>query len=258
MKSTGGDKTMSEKLDGLNTLSGGIVFGKEEAWDKLQARLEKKPVRIIPLRMWLAAAAVLLLMMGSIGFYYYPVKEVAQTEVKKQPLQTAPTSPTIAQNTASPTNESPQRIAVVHKDNNYTISFPPKRTKETHATTNAPEKILPPQEPVIERFVTEYNRVEDMPGYVPKPMKVVHINELGNAEQQAESPQIYNPVVVNTNVVHINDLTDEDRNNNLWLQSVAGHHEAFAVNFSFMSNVRQQGYYEANETTHNHLKLKLN
>src|SRR6185437_14862572 len=101
MKSTGGDKMISEKLDGLDTLSGGIVFGKEEAWDKLQARLEKKPVRIIPLRTWLAAAAVLLLMMGTVGFYFYPAKQVAQTEVKKQltlpvPALPAPTYTTTA------------------------------------------------------------------------------------------------------------------------------------------------------------------
>ena len=258
MKSTGADKTMSERLDGLSTLSGGIVFGKEEAWDKLQARLEKKPVRIIPLRIWLAAAAVLLLMMGTIGFYFYPTKEVAQTEVKKQPKQPAPVYATVAPTTAIPTEATPQHMAVIHKDNNYIVSVPQKKKKETPVITNTPEKILPPQEPVIERFVTEYNRVEDMPGYAPKPMKVVHINELGNAEPQAASPQVYNPVVVNTNVVHINDLTDENNTNNLWLQNVAGHHEAFAVNFSFMSNMRQQGPYEASETTHNHLKLKLN
>jgi hypothetical protein len=52
------DKQIQDKLEGLNALEGGIVYAKEEAWDKLQSRMDKpaKKIWILPAR--LAAAAV--------------------------------------------------------------------------------------------------------------------------------------------------------------------------------------------------------
>jgi hypothetical protein len=61
------DKLLKEKLESLSPLQGGIVFGKDEAWDRLQARLDKKPLAL-PLARWkmAAAAAVLLLLTGGV------------------------------------------------------------------------------------------------------------------------------------------------------------------------------------------------
>ena len=247
---------MSDKLDGLDTLSGGIVFGKEEAWDKLQARLEKKPMRVIPFRMWLAAAAVLLLMMGTVGFYYYPAKEVAQTDVKKQPQQ----QPLPAYTTTTPANapsnthekQTPLNTTTARNESRHISSVPPIINDEVLpaigvVSPNPPEDIK----------INNHEEIKILPAVAQ--MKVVHINELGNIEQQTEPAPVYNPVVLNNNIVNLNDLINEDNNNNRLLQNVATHHEAFAVNFSFMSTRQQEGAYEANnETTHNHLKLKLN
>jgi hypothetical protein len=250
------DKRLEEKLSALDTLSGGIVFGKEEAWDKLQARLEKKPARIIPLRTWLAAAAVLLLMMGTVGFYYHSTKEVAQTEVKKQPQQQplpAYTNTTPA-NTPSntPEKQTPSNTTTVRNESRHIASVPPIINDE-----QLPAIGVTSPNPPDEIKITSHDEIQTLPTVTQ--MKVVHINQLGDAEQQTEPAPVYNPVVLNTNIVNLNDLTDEDNNNYRLLQNVATHREAFAVNFSFMSTRQQEGAYEANnETTHNHLKLKLN
>ena len=252
---------ISEKLDGLDTLGGGIVFGKEEAWDKLQARLERKPVRVMPIRIWLAAAAVLLLMMGTVGFYYHSTKEVAQTGIKKQlqqqssPAYAATTPPA---NTPNNTAEKqiPVNIATTHNESRHIASVPPIINDEMLPSIGVipPNTVIGQQE---DNRISNHDEMQTLP--VIAQMKVVHINELGNAEPQTAPAPVYTPLVLNNNVVNLNDLTDEDNNNNRLLQNVATHHEAFAVNFSFMSTRQQEGAYEANnETTHNHLKLKLN
>jgi len=73
------DKDIREKMESLTPLSGGIVFGKEEAWDKLQARIERKPARRILLSYRMAAAAALLLFVSLLAMYNYPSKQLSQT-----------------------------------------------------------------------------------------------------------------------------------------------------------------------------------
>ena len=251
------DKRLEEKLSALDTLSGGIVFGKEEAWDKLQARLEKKPARIIPLRIWLAAAAVLLLMMGTIGFFYHSTKEVAQTEVQKQPQQQplpayTNTTPTTNAPSNTPEKQTPSNTTTTRNESRHIVSVPPIINDDALPAIG----VVSPNPP-DEIRITNHDEIQTLPAVAQ--MKVVHISQLGNAEPQTPPAPVYNPVVLNHKVVNLNDLTDEDNNNNRLLQNAATHHEAFAVNFSFMSTRRQEGTYEANnETTHNHLKLKLN
>ena len=60
MKTNEGDKLVTNKMASLDTLSGGIVFGKEEAWEKLQARMDGKPAHRIAWKYVLALAAILL------------------------------------------------------------------------------------------------------------------------------------------------------------------------------------------------------
>ena len=59
---------LKSRIDELDTLSGGIVFGKEEAWDKLQSRLDRKPAVKFPFPILRAAAALVVLLLGAWAF----------------------------------------------------------------------------------------------------------------------------------------------------------------------------------------------
>jgi len=93
MKKNEGDKIVQEKIGSLSPLSGGIVFGKEEAWEKLQARMERKPARRMPLKYWLAAAAVLLLFVSVITVYNYPAKEIVKNKTEDHENKVVVASP---------------------------------------------------------------------------------------------------------------------------------------------------------------------
>ena len=51
---------MKEKIDTVGTLEGGIVFGREAAWNKLQQRLDQKPARKMALLPYSIAASLLI------------------------------------------------------------------------------------------------------------------------------------------------------------------------------------------------------
>ncbi|MES2701699.1 MAG: hypothetical protein V4649_03620 [Bacteroidota bacterium] len=55
------DETIRQQLEAMDTLGGGIVYGKEEAWEKLQERMDGKPKRKIGLYYGMAAAVVLVM-----------------------------------------------------------------------------------------------------------------------------------------------------------------------------------------------------
>lgn len=75
MKQSVEDQVTRQKMETLGTLGGGIVFGKEEAWEKLQGRLEKgnKPFYF---RMWPAAAALFIAAVGFTAVYYSLPKSI--------------------------------------------------------------------------------------------------------------------------------------------------------------------------------------
>ena len=60
MTNEGNDKLLREKINMIDPLSGGIVFGKEEAWGRLQQRMEHKPAKRIKLYYQMAAVAATL------------------------------------------------------------------------------------------------------------------------------------------------------------------------------------------------------
>ena len=74
------DKVIQEKMRSLDTLSSGIVYGKEDAWGKLQARMDRKPARNIRTQYWVAAA-VLLVLVIVIPIYYFGEKEVVKNNI---------------------------------------------------------------------------------------------------------------------------------------------------------------------------------
>ncbi|MCW3122184.1 MAG: hypothetical protein JWQ38_1676 [Flavipsychrobacter sp.] len=206
MKDNRSDTHVAEKLAKLDTLSAGIVYGKEEAWDKLQARMDKKPARIMPLRYWAAAAAVLLLFAGTILYYYPPVKEVAAVKpddvINTLPQPSVPQPVAVA--TPPATAEKMVTIKMRHpaiKNNTAMKQEGPAIAKEQHA-------------PVIpEERTPEIHVVMNIPPpVVIAPMKVIHINELEKGlTGQAKVPvNAATSVVINKlPVLHINEVERE-------------------------------------------------
>ena len=61
---------LQQKLDGLNMLSAGIVFDKDNAWYKLQHRLDAKKKKRVWLYYPLSAAACLFILALAFHFFY--------------------------------------------------------------------------------------------------------------------------------------------------------------------------------------------
>jgi hypothetical protein len=178
------DKEVQDKMEGLDALAGGIVYGKEEAWDKLQARLEQKPAKKIALvYRWLAAAAVLLLCLGIIGMYYYPEQQIAVY----QPHNPVITTDTEHMAVATPiTTEpilvtEPQTKAPANRKDVPHVQFVTDEPK----TVKVPEPVDTAAAPAI--AVTTLPKPQVTP---VKKMRVVHINDLGQTEETEPQPAI--------------------------------------------------------------------
>ncbi len=168
------DKEVKEKLESLDALSGGIVFGKEEAWDKLQARMDKPPVKRIAIRYKMyAAAAMLLFFVTIIAVYTYPEKQIAAN----QPLNPSQVSDTetmvvtaapIEQPIADPKEEkAPPAIKREVPPVKFVVKQP------TQPTIPQPVDTAIPQPAVV-------TNTPSKPAMTPvKKMRVVHINDMG-------------------------------------------------------------------------------
>jgi hypothetical protein len=208
------DKLVKQKMGSLDTLSGGIVFGKEEAWEKLQVRIEAKSVKRIPLKYWMAAAALLLLFVCVMTIYKYPVKEVVKV---KQGEQEKVNNVAISK---------PEYVPVQHQEAIQMNSSTPVAT-EYHHEVIAPEKA----QPTLQQETTSIKIVQapvnenktDLPvatnSTVPEPlaktMKVLHINELDEKNIRELTPAIVVNYVPGLDmkklpVVNINDVVTEE------------------------------------------------
>ncbi len=167
------DKQVREKMEGLDPLTGGVVFGKEEAWARLQGRMETKPARRLLLWQRLAAAAVLLLFV-SIGLWYYrPAKEIAVNQPTAQPVPAdkeamavsvpAVTEPAIQR----PAPSVPATRKQEHTRERYVIEVP----------SSVPVADTVPAIPAT--AIVNTTVLENLPP--AKKMKVVHINDLDAA-----------------------------------------------------------------------------
>ena len=225
------DLLLREKIESVGTLQGGIVYGKEEAWEKLQARMDKKPARILPWRGILAAAAILLLIAGIILYRFM------------QPITTSPKQEFTQEHTQPANNithnelTSPAPIASIAAtaqpvEINTTISkqHVPALTPIAGYTDMAIIQNRTELRPMPAGDTCLLTELTPMPVYNPsllfataKPkMKVLHINELDNpavAEQEALAsndewlPPSANPAKMNT--IHINDVTRQDEQDRL-------------------------------------------
>jgi hypothetical protein len=165
------DKEIREKVSNLSALEGGIVYGREEAWEKLDNRLQQKNKRRIiffSLR-WVAAALLLLLV--SVGIY-----KIYTPATYTQPVANVP----VQEKSATPINtntDTPQHIATLD-----TPPHPMQRTEkpkadkkepiaDTQAVAVAPLNPTPPDTLMV---VAEKEQSTPV-------MSLVHINELGVA-----------------------------------------------------------------------------
>lgn len=208
------DNEIRARLESLDTLHSGVVYGKEEAWEKLQGRLDAKPARRISLKYGLAAAAVLLLAVLVTGVFYRPAKEIT---VKQQNDTTVPnkaaimtTMPSITQQTV--TESQPKPIINIRKHSQ-------RHPQKTEIVKHVPQEQLPA--PLAANSPLKENAVlpaKEEPVAVPapivtkQPMKVVHINDLerGVTERTTalagSAPDID---IKKLPVVHIRDVEKE-------------------------------------------------
>lgn len=207
----GNDKLLKEKIESLNTLSSGIVFGKEEAWDKLQARMDKPATKRIPLKYRMAAAAMLLLYVSVITIYYAPVKQVAKISTPKKIKEPV--------NIAAAPLANPEVIPIqkttttIEKENKHKPNTPKseKQIVQTTITNIQPE--TPLNETQLNNDVVAVNNASLVPP-VKKPMKVVHISEISDDDVRMYASEVANnSPVLNLKklpVVHINDVASEE------------------------------------------------
>ena len=207
-----GDELIREQINSVGTLDGGVVFGREEAWEKLQARMESKSVRKFPLFYWRAAAAVLLLLLSGMTFYLIPRKQVievsltrhsAEKAVVSAPVQPQPAA--LPAPAAATSNGEKGRVIVTEN-------------KHIKAVKSDMQKSIPTRTFVTTDMVTDNNNnvvIEPaQPETIVKPFinikKVVQMNELGTGGGVArQTPVTSTATVVNyTKVVNYNDLED--------------------------------------------------
>lgn len=235
MNSNTTEEQIKQNLDSLDTLQAGIVFGREDAWDKLQARLDAKPIRKPFPIFRIAAAAALVLVLVTIAITYLQPGQNTNVPaaIVKSPNHNNSHSDVIASShpeTGRRTNHDisigqgaptpspsplerrvyPELAEVGVRPNsinlqNFISSAPVKPHQPVQQ--NAPQEPQPPiaelQQPAV--------AIAPPPTPVPQPkMKVVHLNELDKEQAPAyeiADNNIPHPhVTFKMKVVHINDL----------------------------------------------------
>lgn len=257
------EKILKEKIDSLGTLSGGIVFGKEEAWDKLQARLDK-PAKRVALLPWLSAAAVVLVLITIFAVYNSTTSNLSISKNKIE-TSTKTNTPYVAAATEMP------------EDNQTKNSVVPAQPLPQQPITKKTERQIPPVEPKVE--ITNEVIAETIPENLPVapkitaitepvhpskiPTKVVHVSELGNPAVDQPQPAFNNNTVSvdikKIRVVHLNDLiTQKD----IISQFEGRMKENIAVSIPLFSPAARYSnpdvYNPENNTSRNFLKIKIN
>jgi hypothetical protein len=212
---------LKEQIDRLDPLSAGVVFGKEDAWEKLQGRLDAPPKRKkLPIYWW-AAAALLLLVAGITAVVRLPATHAPQYATK-QPASLAPataanqpkgiTDDKIAPTTAPvPSPAATAETPVTMKTTITAHKLPTGDVMPIAIAQPEPPQALPPATtPLIDIAVPALA--------VKPPMKVVHINELNSDGYSTRPPAAATEnaatgiVLSNLPVIHINKvLVQEER-----------------------------------------------
>ncbi len=210
MNSNTTEEQVKQKIESLTTLQAGIVFGHEDAWDKLQARLDAKPVRK-PLAIFrLAAVAALVLGIITIAIMYLQPKQNTASSDVMATLPNRATNPDVM--VSLPNHDI--RIGQDHRS--ITDSFHSQNSissapvKPHHIKPSAPHPISPGPQPIVQVPQPTTDLVPP-PAPTPGPvMKVVHINELGKEPapvyEFADKDIPHPHVMFKMKVVHINNL----------------------------------------------------
>lgn len=242
------DLEVKEKLDNITPLSAGIVFGKEDAWDKLQARLDTPPkVIAFPYRTAAIAASLLAL----VGIVYYFVQNDA-------PAVVATTTKTVVTPAPPPVTSTEPNVVLLD-----TAPARPVRRREPEPP--APAVVIPtpaaPQLATTDALPPTTTPVPEPPSIPPVKMKVIHINEIGKLPEPEPSFASGVPHLnyKNMKVISIYDL-------NMYKQILHEETEALSAALqsrpaSFitlaapLSNMQHQ---PAEATPHNPISIRLN
>lgn len=255
---------IKDKLGSLDTLSAGIVFGKEEAWDKLQARMDAKPKRI-PMAYWMAAAAMLLLFVSIMVIYTSPDKQVVtSSNNNNEPIKQNKTvaQPAFTATQQQPTTSEEPTTTIVH---NAAKSL-------TNTTTNvapAPQQETT-REPLTESLIVVVKHVDEEPlvysNPAPAPAKkqysIVHVNDIDNSAPQPAAVAANTtptPFVKKQTVVHLNDITAQQQTMDNYLNR---RRDNYAVSIPLLNSGNTQTTSSRSEnenyTPHSSLKFKIN
>ena len=242
MNSNTTEEQVKQKIESLTTLQAGIVFGHEDAWDKLQARLDAKPVRKPFPVFRLAAVAALVLGIITIAIMYLqPKQNTASSDVmailpnrasNRSDVMVSPhPEPDPRTNHDTPHSDvmvrlSNHDISIGQDHRSITDSFHSQNSissapvKPRHIKPSAPQPISPDPQSIVQvpQPTTDFvqapqpsTTVVPPPVVVAKPsMKIVHINELGKEPapvyEFADKDIPHPHVMFKMKVVHINNL----------------------------------------------------
>jgi len=164
-----GDKIIREQIGAIEAGSENIVFDKAAAWERLHAKMEQRPARVIPYR-WAAAAAILLLITTGIMFINRNTEKNIAVVNKVNPIMQDVKQPTIQE-------------TVAHQETANT-KFSPRTIKKKNVEKNVIE--TPAPEPEVISVVNNNPAIpqQAMPITTAPKMKVVHINDLMSEENQ--------------------------------------------------------------------------
>lgn len=205
MKNNNGDIQIREKIASVDTLSSGIVFGKEDAWDKLQARLDKKPNRRHLYLYW-SAAAVLLLLAGIWMGYRNTGKENVVVVKQKTDVH-APVAD--AHQAEKKQDVIPANVLPAHKLVKHVAA-----TKQINRAIPVAikEEVQRPIVATVE--VPRQISVEAVTPRIQEPiaMKIVHINEMeGRIPHSSGTATAINTLPVDVSALPVSHLNDAVR-----------------------------------------------
>lgn len=207
MNSNTTDEKIRARIAEIDSLQAGIVYGKEEAWDKLQARMETRPRRKVVLLYRLAAVAAAMVFVVVLAIRYSGHEEL-NTVTRSSEQATVITHPamTVVQDDHAMQVEVKQPV-VQHTRTSPVISSPAPIVPESPRET-LPVTALTPQDTVAALAATVKPKAA---------MPVVHINELYAEPRPQYTYRDSNPfphVQFRMKIVHINELgrplRDED------------------------------------------------
>jgi hypothetical protein len=255
MRQEANDKLLQERMDKLDTLSAGIVYGKEDAWSKLQQRMEQKPAKKIALHYRLAAALLLLFAVAA-GLYYYPAHHVIVNGTPQKKIMISPHSEKVLPPPAV------VRIQTGSISRKYKGTFEKRiailQDKAAAVIQETPAEVTQMRSEADSEKATENLSVSVMPAQ-PR-MRVMHINDLDRNEEAPTLALTANNTpadMANLAVVHINDMTDTRQGIRAFLKK-----ESFAVNVHFLNpfvdHSNSIGVHTPGYIPNNPLKFRIN